>query len=132
KAILVNAEKQLIAFPADGCYIICGYDAQQGFARKAIIVVNGSGDNIYGTTPAPFNAFPGGEQARGLFIGDIFYVVTPNSINAYGMNNGFQKIDDASLGNGARPVDRFSYGYPGEIGNGIVPFSGNELRDYVD
>lgn len=63
-AILVNAEKNLIAFPADTDYYIYRYDAAKGFvlAAKVDLASDLSSWNL-----------------RGLFIGDSFYVLSESS-----------------------------------------------------
>ena len=66
KAILVDAEKNLIAFPADNGYAVYGYDAiAERFFRKGEI------------------SFSGGwwwGETRGLYSGDCFYVVNPDYV----------------------------------------------------
>lgn len=65
KSILVNAEKNLIAFPADESYFIYRYFEDTGFTLAAKVRV-GAG---------LWNA-----NLRGLFIGDELYVLTGESI----------------------------------------------------
>ena len=66
KAILINATKNIICFPADGDYLVYGYDATSGFFLRVRIVINGN----YYWNP----------DSRGLFIGEFFYVVANDSI----------------------------------------------------
>lgn len=70
KAIVVSAEKGLIAFPADDRYLVFSYSAAAGFTQKAEL--GGAND---------------GGNARGLFIGDVFYVVTGSELTAYRMDD---------------------------------------------
>lgn len=70
KAITVSAEKSLIAFPADTKYLIFSYSPDTGFTQKAEL----SGAN-------------GNSQSRGLFIGNVFYVVSDSKLTAYRMDD---------------------------------------------
>ncbi|MDR0357649.1 MAG: beta-propeller domain-containing protein, partial [Clostridiales Family XIII bacterium] len=131
KAIVVNAGKRLIAFPSDRCYIVCGYDVETGFSRRATI-------SLYEDNAAYFNGYYyGGEGLRGLFIGNVFYAISPNSVNAYDMDNDFAKLGTASVGDGAMPVNRYAYylprEYPGNPGDGaeIIPFKGG-IEDSIE
>lgn len=58
KAILISAERGIIGFPANGGYRLYGYDAAKGFYEIAQM------DNI-----------KWGSSARGLYIGDMLYIV---------------------------------------------------------
>ncbi|MCL2403006.1 MAG: beta-propeller domain-containing protein [Coriobacteriia bacterium] len=58
RAILVNPERNLIAFPADDFYLIYSYNERRGFELVEELPLISEGD-----TPA-----------RGLFIDDMFYV----------------------------------------------------------
>jgi uncharacterized secreted protein with C-terminal beta-propeller domain len=125
KAILVNAAKRLIAFPADSNYVICSYDAGKGFTQEAVISLMGDENDYY---------YYGGEGLRGLFIGDVFYVIAPNSLNAYDINNGFKKLGAVALGENANPVSRYTYYYPGTVSNEVIPFGGTReyATDYIE
>ncbi|MCL2487781.1 MAG: beta-propeller domain-containing protein [Oscillospiraceae bacterium] len=59
RAILVNRQRDLIAFPADNAYLIYGYTPQNGFTLKATIKSDSG------------NYF---SDSRGLYIGSFFYV----------------------------------------------------------
>jgi uncharacterized secreted protein with C-terminal beta-propeller domain len=103
KAVLVDAGKSLIAFPADDGYVIIRYDEDEGFSRVMDVTLK----------PAFYEDmwhWYGG--LRGIFIGDVFYVVAPDSIHAYDMNDGFKAIGSVSLGSGAKYEDRNAYGLP--------------------
>lgn len=64
KAILVDSEKNLIAFPAEGSYLIYRYSEADGFQlEKEISVTEWDWSN------------------RGLYIGDYFYVVGSDYVN---------------------------------------------------
>jgi uncharacterized secreted protein with C-terminal beta-propeller domain len=69
KAILVDSGKNIIAFPADGKYLIYSYSNDKGFKQEAVITPDGSLKYNYNT--------------RGLYIGDYFYVVTDSGIASY-------------------------------------------------
>jgi uncharacterized secreted protein with C-terminal beta-propeller domain len=100
KAILVDSRKGLIAFPAEGEYAIMKYDEGNGFSRVMDISLNSDGSGSW---------YSG---LRGMFIDDVFYVIAPDSIHTYDMNEGFKPIDSVSLGSGARYVDRYSFELP--------------------
>jgi uncharacterized secreted protein with C-terminal beta-propeller domain len=81
KAILVNADRSLIAFPAEGAYYVYGYDKQTGFYQKAKI---DAGDNLWDGS------------LRGLFIGECFYVCSAERITAYALSD-FVKLASLKL-----------------------------------
>jgi len=58
-AALVSAQRDIIAFPVDNGYIICGYSADSGFTVRHELKFDRWGGNT-----------------RGLFIGDSFYICT--------------------------------------------------------
>jgi uncharacterized secreted protein with C-terminal beta-propeller domain len=110
KAILVDSHKGLIAFPAEGEYVIMRYDEGKGFSRVMDISLYSDGaDGWYG-------------GLRGIFIDDVFYVIAPDSIHTYDMADGFKPVDSVSLGSGARYVDRYSFELP----------PGYDYRDYYE
>ncbi|MBR6408338.1 MAG: beta-propeller domain-containing protein [Clostridia bacterium] len=84
KAILIDRERNLIAFPAQkwdekegkASYLIYGYDENTGFFEKK--EVNLDDEWLY--------------NSRGLFIGDFFYVTSDNGIVSFDMTE-FGKID---------------------------------------
>jgi uncharacterized secreted protein with C-terminal beta-propeller domain len=101
KAILIDAEKGLVAFPAYGKYLIYGYDGEKGFDKIAEVVFDG-GDSAWA-------------EIRGLFIGETFYVVGPNRINAYAIDGAFASVGSLRADEGASSVNRWSIGMPGRI-----------------
>ena len=60
KAILISPERGIIGFPANGGYRLYGYDAAKGFYEIAETDIGGWSSN-----------------ARGLYIGDMLYIVFP-------------------------------------------------------
>ena len=70
KAILVDQGRDLIAFPAEGNYLVYGYSADQGFQLKKEISLQNEWD----------------WQSRGLYIGDWFYVVSSDCIYTIDLN----------------------------------------------
>ena len=70
KAILVDQARGLIAFPAEGNYLVYGYSADQGFQLKKEITFENEWD----------------WQSRGLYIGDCFYVVSSDCIYTIDLN----------------------------------------------
>jgi uncharacterized secreted protein with C-terminal beta-propeller domain len=81
-AILVNAAKNLIAFPADTDYYIYRYDAAKGFvlAAKVDLASDLSDWNL-----------------RGLFIGDEFYVLSESGATIISLTN-FTVLAQVKLG----------------------------------
>lgn len=71
KAILVDQARDLIAFPAEGNYLVYGYSAEQGFQLKKEITFENEWD----------------WQSRGLYIGDSFYVVSSDCIYTIDLNS---------------------------------------------
>jgi uncharacterized secreted protein with C-terminal beta-propeller domain len=70
KAILVDAQRNLIAFPGSGGdYRIYGYSPEEGFTCRAVL----TGFAKY--------------DVRGLYIGNYFYVISPERIVSYSMTN---------------------------------------------
>ncbi|HWQ07062.1 MAG TPA: beta-propeller domain-containing protein [Feifaniaceae bacterium] len=72
KAILADAEKNLIAFPADTDYYIFRYDAATGFTQVAKVDLSSDLSSW---------------NLRGLFIGDNFYVVSESSVTVISLTN---------------------------------------------
>ena len=70
KAILVDQARGLIAFPAEGNYLVYGYSADQGFQLKKEITFENEWD----------------WQSRGIYIGDCFYVVSSDCIYTIDLN----------------------------------------------
>ena len=70
KAILVDVQKNLIAFPADDYYFVYGYDAASGFTEKGKIKLD-FGEKTYYE-----------DDARGLYIDGVLYLVQTNAITA--------------------------------------------------
>ena len=77
KAILINAEKNIIAFPTENNrYLVYSYDENKGFIKEAeISLVDKLGAYNYYS------------ELRGLFIGDYLYVFSPVGIASYDMTN---------------------------------------------
>lgn len=74
KAILIDSEKNIIAFPADGKYLIYSY-SEMGFQAKAVISLTQNEKDYY----------YGYQNMRGLYIGDYLYVISDSSISSYSM-----------------------------------------------
>ena len=80
RAVLVDQKKNMIGFSAygnDEMYYIFSYDKLNGFNVEMKEEVNGM--NGYGT--------------RGLYIGEMLYVVKGNTVESYRMGT-FEKVDD--------------------------------------
>lgn len=70
KAILVDSGRNLIAFPAEGNYLVYGYSTEQGFELKKEITFQGEWD----------------WQSRGFYIGDYFYVIGSDTVQIVDLN----------------------------------------------
>ncbi|MDR1271889.1 MAG: beta-propeller domain-containing protein, partial [Clostridiales Family XIII bacterium] len=101
RAILVSGERDIIAFPAGGDYLIYSYDRETGgFSREAVIRLSaGSGTQEY------LNEF------RGLFIDDCFFVISANSLAGFDMGKGFERTGDVSIGEGAISLTKQEYAW---------------------
>lgn len=82
KAILVDAEKNLIAFPADSNYYIFRYTADKGFTLAARVNMT-----------ADLSSW----NLRGLFIGDYFYVLGDSGVTVISLND-FTVLTTVKLG----------------------------------
>ncbi len=82
KAILVDAEKNLIAFPADSSYYIYRYTAADGFTLAADISMT-----------ADLSSW----NLRGLFIGNYFYVLGDSGVTIISLND-FSIVSTVKLG----------------------------------
>lgn len=84
KAVLVDAEKNIIGFPAEENgtenYYVFSFDEKKGFDCCMKEQINGSGY----------------QAARGVYIDELLYVVKGNIIEAY-MIGDYQKVDDIIL-----------------------------------
>ena len=96
KAIIVSSDKSLVAFPAQNGYMIYEYNVTTGFTKVAE-----AGLGNVGLT---------GAEIRGLFIGEVFYVVAPNDIYAFAAGEGFSRKGELRIDEGAGPLDRWSFG----------------------
>ena len=100
KAILVSAEKSLVAFPVQSKYLVYKYDDAAGFEKVAEVKFADS--NFW-------------SEIRGLFIGAYFFAVGPNHINAYKASEAFAEKASLRIDEGASSVSRWKFGPPGEI-----------------
>lgn len=82
KAILVDAEKNLIAFPADSNYYIYRYTADKGFELAARVNMT-----------ADLSSW----NLRGLFIGDYFYVLGDSGVTIISLTD-FTVLATVKLG----------------------------------
>ncbi len=82
KAILVDAEKNLIAFPADSNYYIYRYTADKGFELAARVSMT-----------ADLSSW----NLRGMFIGDYFYVLGDSGITVISLSD-FSVLTTVKLG----------------------------------
>ncbi len=76
KAILINYERNIIAFPAGDTYMVYSYDAEQGFVEVAVLSL---------TKDLGYDWYWG--SMRGLYIGDVLYVFSDTVMISYDMNN---------------------------------------------
>ncbi|MEA4915537.1 MAG: beta-propeller domain-containing protein [Christensenella sp.] len=82
KAILVDAEKNLIAFPADSAYFIYRYMADNGFTLAARVSMT-----------ADLSSW----NLRGLFIGEYFYVLGDSGVTVISLSD-FTVLTTVKLG----------------------------------
>lgn len=84
KAALVNADKNMIGFAGSSeggqTYFLFEYDEKNGFISNMAEEINGSGIS----------------STRGVYIGEVLYVVQGNIIESYSLKD-FAKIDDIIL-----------------------------------
>lgn len=79
KAAVISAEHNIIAFPADGGYLVYGYD-ESGFVRRFELDVS----DMYQA------------DKRGLFIGGSFYICSSDMLCRYDMQT-FALLDKLSI-----------------------------------
>lgn len=72
KAILVQPDRNLIAFPADSAYYLYRYDADKGFTLLKKITMTA---DLYSW------------NLRGLFVGDNFYVLSDSSVTVISLTD---------------------------------------------
>jgi uncharacterized secreted protein with C-terminal beta-propeller domain len=102
KAILVDARKNLIAFPTDDSgYYVYTYDEKSGFSER--VKVNLNPELWWGGADTYEDDYRGDAMIdwvymsptiRGLFIGDIFYIVCPYGVSTYDMSADFAKVTE--------------------------------------
>ena len=78
KAFVISAEKNLIAFPSDMGYEVYSYNKNSGFTKI--------GDMSSGY-------YDGYNTIRGLYIEDVFYIITHKTIYAYSLKN-FEPLNE--------------------------------------
>ncbi len=77
KAIMVYADRNIIAFPTNGGYIVCGY-GDEGFYKRFELELN---DNYYHSAQ------------RGMFIGDSFYICSDILLSRFDIES-FEKTGE--------------------------------------
>ena len=82
KAILVDPARNLIAFPAEGSYLVYGYTPEEGFALRAEISVS-----------------EWDWHNRGVVIGDYFYVCGSDRVNVLDLNT-LENVGEAIVSRG--------------------------------
>ena len=82
KAILIDPDRNLIAFPAEGSYLIYGYTPEEGFVYKTEIAVSEWDWNN-----------------RGVVIGDYFYVCGSDRVNVIDLNT-LENVGDTIVSRG--------------------------------
>ncbi|MDR1067692.1 MAG: beta-propeller domain-containing protein [Clostridiales Family XIII bacterium] len=90
KAILVNSDKSLIAFPADEKYVICSYGGGGFKIEKEIEITD--------ENPVVYDMWYGVRSVRGMFIGNYFYVVSAKTLTVYDMERGYREVGGVALG----------------------------------
>lgn len=79
RAFLISYEHNIIAFPGDDAYYIYGYDEEEGFYERARVRLGGWSGN-----------------SRGMYIGDMIYVVSTDSVSVIDLNT-FAVLSEVSL-----------------------------------
>jgi uncharacterized secreted protein with C-terminal beta-propeller domain len=105
KAILVNSEKSLIAFPANDEYVICNYGKTGFEVVKKIRLESGA----YNRADEDYDYWNSQNAIRGMFIENYFYVISPRSVSVFDMNDDYKKVGGAVISRTALPVDRYEY-----------------------
>ncbi len=82
KAILVDSARNLIAFPAEGSYLVYSYTPDGGFQQEKEIAVSEWDWNN-----------------RGLYIGDYFYVIGSDRVNILDLNT-LENVGEAIITRG--------------------------------
>ena len=78
KAILIDHEKNIIAFQADAYYLVYSYSAENGFKKLAQIPIFDSKTGYMGDDVS---------NARGLYIEDYMYIVTQRFVSSYDLED---------------------------------------------
>jgi len=80
KAAIISAERNIIAFPTNSGYTICGY--------------SDSGFNVrFSLNPENFSGY----NSRGVFIGDYFFICTSNTLYRYSISD-FTELGSLKFG----------------------------------
>lgn len=82
KALFVQPQKNMIGFAAEDRYLIYGYGDSTGFTLRADL--------------------PGNYAARGVYIGDAFYLCGKNQVDIYSMDT-FAPLATVALQQGSNP-----------------------------
>lgn len=83
KAIMIDPDKNIFGFVCEGKYLIFSYDQQKGFVSEFV-----------GALTDDWGYY---ESARGIYIGDTFYLVEYQGVKAYDMKNEYTQIGEVEL-----------------------------------
>lgn len=85
KAIMINPDKNIFGFQCEGNYMVFCYDGEEGFVNEFLYELRDEDNNVFY-----------GEDVRGLYIGDTFYLSDEAGLKAFDMANGFEKAGELS------------------------------------
>lgn len=84
KAVMIDPQKNLFGFVCDGNYLVFKYDDENGFENLLTYKLDSGKERYrYG--------WYGGEDVRGIYIGDVFYLMEGNVLRAFDMTEGFEQ-----------------------------------------
>ena len=91
KALLIDPEKNLIGFAA------YTYSDYTDTASQNYFLFSYKGGTFQKQLTIRLDEQERADQTRGLFIGDVFYLVTNEQVTAYDMNRQYQSLDSVAL-----------------------------------
>lgn len=93
KAVMIDPGKNLFGLSCmgkDSAYMVFSYDEEQGFINKFSYYFDGQGEEYY-------DSYSRAYDARGIYIGNTFYLIYSDAIRSYDMENGFTQISKLVL-----------------------------------
>lgn len=84
KSILIDPEKNIFGFTCDNRYLVFSYDEERGFVKEFLYDFYNDMLNGYDSSSS--------NDTRGLYIDNTLYLVRPDVVNAFDMENNYQQI----------------------------------------